>query len=159
METKNEIIIGEYLVVEDIKGSFYVRKTYSNTKGALREIAEKTGFEYDENWNTRQFGAKLIGELKGEKNTLKRNCPCRIRPLRNLSHRRRIHRRLHRLREHQTRPTRNRRAYRPRLRYKSDHSPIRHAYNQTRSGNQQKQKRIRITTSHQQLKSKNYGRI
>ena len=67
METKNEIIIGEYLVVEDIKGSFYVRKTYSNTKGALREIVEKTGFEYDENWNTRQFGAKLIGELKGEK--------------------------------------------------------------------------------------------
>ena len=36
METKNEIIIGEYLVVEDINGSFYVRKTYSNTKGALR---------------------------------------------------------------------------------------------------------------------------
>lgn len=67
METKNEIIIGEYLVVEDINGSFYVRKTYSNTKGALREIAEKTGFEYDDNWNTRQFGAKLIGELKGEK--------------------------------------------------------------------------------------------
>lgn len=67
METKNEIIIGEYLVVEDIKGSFYVRKTYSNTKGALREIADKIDFEYDDNWNTRQFGAKLIGELKGEK--------------------------------------------------------------------------------------------
>lgn len=49
METKNEIIIGEYLVVEDIKGSFYVRKTYSNTKGALREIADKTDFEYDDN--------------------------------------------------------------------------------------------------------------
>ena len=46
METKNEIIIGEYLVVEDIKGSFYVRKTYSNTKGALREIADKIDFEY-----------------------------------------------------------------------------------------------------------------
>lgn len=67
METKNEIIIGEYLVVEDINGSFYVRKTYSNTKGALREIANKIDFEYDDNWNTRQFGAKLIGELKGEK--------------------------------------------------------------------------------------------
>lgn len=144
METKNEIIIGEYLVVEDIKGSFYVRKTYSNTKGALREIADKIDFEYDDNWNTRQFGAKLIGELKGEKMPAKGTAHAEYGSF-VIYRTEGLYRRLHRLREHQTRSTRNRRAYRPRLRCKSDHSPIRHAYNQTRGGNP---KRIRTTISY-----------
>jgi len=31
-----------------------------NAKGALREIADQYGFEYDQDWTTRQFGKKLI---------------------------------------------------------------------------------------------------
>ena len=35
--------------------------------GALREIAEKEGLEYDVNWNTRHFGSKLIDFLNEKK--------------------------------------------------------------------------------------------
>ena len=41
-------------------GNIEVYRVYDNVKGALREIAEKEGFEYDPEWNTRQFGRKLI---------------------------------------------------------------------------------------------------
>ena len=34
-----------------------------NTKNAVREIAQKVGFEIDENWNTRQMGRKLVDFL------------------------------------------------------------------------------------------------
>ncbi len=44
-------------------GSIRVYKTYSNTKGALREIAEEAGFTFDPDWTTRQFGTKLIDHL------------------------------------------------------------------------------------------------
>ncbi|MCR4812906.1 MAG: leucine-rich repeat domain-containing protein [Bacteroidales bacterium] len=33
---------------------------FDNTKGALREISAEVGFEYDPNWNTQQFGSKLV---------------------------------------------------------------------------------------------------
>lgn len=46
-------------------GSIEVYRIYDNVKGALREIAEREGFEYDPNWNTRQFGSKLIDFLNG----------------------------------------------------------------------------------------------
>lgn len=29
-----------------------------NAVGALRDIADAVGFQYDDNWNTRQFGKK-----------------------------------------------------------------------------------------------------
>lgn len=54
---------GEYGVRVLDSGSIESFKLYDNTKGALREIAEKIGFDYDENWNTRQFGSKLITAL------------------------------------------------------------------------------------------------
>ena len=38
-----------------------------NTKKALREIAELVGFEYDNEWTTRQFGSKLIDFLEEKK--------------------------------------------------------------------------------------------
>ena len=44
-------------------GSIEVYRIYDNVKGALREIAEKEGFEYDSNWTTRQIGSKLIDFL------------------------------------------------------------------------------------------------
>lgn len=54
---------GEYGVRVLDSGSIESFKLYANTKGALREIAEAVGFDYDENWNTRQFGSKLIDAL------------------------------------------------------------------------------------------------
>ncbi|MFC0819460.1 hypothetical protein [Moraxella marmotae] len=54
---------GEYGVQVLNSGSILSFKSYSNTKGALREIAKKAGIAYDENWTTRQFGSKLIDAL------------------------------------------------------------------------------------------------
>ena len=39
-------------------------RVYDNVKGALREIAEQEGFEYDNDWTTRQFGSKLMSFLE-----------------------------------------------------------------------------------------------
>jgi len=54
---------GEYVISVEDSGSIKVFRTYDNVKGALREVSEKIGFEYDPNWTTRQFGAKLIDHL------------------------------------------------------------------------------------------------
>jgi hypothetical protein len=45
-------------------GSIETYRHFENTKAALREIAEKIGFEYDLEWTTRQFGSKLVDELE-----------------------------------------------------------------------------------------------
>lgn len=50
----------EYIVVRYEDDAISVYNRYGNTKGALREIAEVQGFEYDPTWTTRQFGKKLI---------------------------------------------------------------------------------------------------
>lgn len=54
---------GEYLIFKEESGSIQVFKDYENVKGALREIADKIGFKYDNAWTTRQFGSKLIDSL------------------------------------------------------------------------------------------------
>lgn len=64
---KKSAISGEYIVSVLDSGSIEVYRIYDNVKGALREIAEKEGFEYDPNWNTRQFGSKLIDFLNEKK--------------------------------------------------------------------------------------------
>ncbi|MBR4802355.1 MAG: hypothetical protein IK041_06055 [Bacteroidales bacterium] len=57
----------EYFVIEkEESGSIRVFKTYDNTKDALRTIAKEAGFDYDEKWNTRTFGAKLIDFLNSK---------------------------------------------------------------------------------------------
>lgn len=56
---------GEYVIFKTETGSIQVFKDYDNVKGALREIAEKLGFEYDPAWTTRQFGSKLIDRING----------------------------------------------------------------------------------------------
>lgn len=63
MAYKKSAISGEYMVGVRESGSIEVYRVYDNVKGALREIAEKEGFEYDPNWTTRQFGTKLIDFL------------------------------------------------------------------------------------------------
>ncbi len=61
--TKKQAVFGEYCITMDDTGAIQVYKTYSNTKGALREIAEEAGFTFDPDWTTRQFGTKLIDHL------------------------------------------------------------------------------------------------
>lgn len=58
--TKKSAVSGEYVIQIQDSGSVVVYKIYDNVKGALREISEANGFEYDNNWTTRQFGAKII---------------------------------------------------------------------------------------------------
>ena len=55
--------IGEYTITKRDSGSIESYRVYDNTKGALREIAESIGFEFDPNWTTRQFGSKLVDEI------------------------------------------------------------------------------------------------
>jgi len=62
---KKSAISGEYIVTVEDSGGISVHRIYDNTKGALREIAERTGFEYDPNWTTRQFGSKLVDFING----------------------------------------------------------------------------------------------
>ena len=65
---KKSVISGEYVVSVLDNGAIEIYRIYNNVKGALREIAEKEGFEYDPAWNTRQFGAKLVDFLNEKKN-------------------------------------------------------------------------------------------
>lgn len=48
-------------------GSVTAKYWPKNVAATLREIAKDAGFKYDENWNTRQFGSKLIDFLKEKK--------------------------------------------------------------------------------------------
>ena len=66
-DVKKSAEIKDYLITQGNDGGITVyRKNGSkweeadNAKGTLREIASKVSFNYDESWNTRQFGAKLI---------------------------------------------------------------------------------------------------
>lgn len=66
MKVKKSAVSGEYSVNQLESGTIQVFRTYDNTIGALREIAEQEGFEYDSGWNTRTFGSKLIDFLSGK---------------------------------------------------------------------------------------------
>ena len=56
--------VGGYVIQVRESGSIETYRNYENTKAALREISEKIGFAYDPEWNTRQFGSKLVDELE-----------------------------------------------------------------------------------------------
>ena len=61
----NQAEVGEYIVVKEASGSISTYRTYDNTIGALREISAAVGFSYNPDWNTRQFGSKLVDFLNG----------------------------------------------------------------------------------------------
>ena len=63
MNIKKSAISGEYLLGVMENNSVVVYRVYDNTKGALREVAEQENFEYDANWTTRQFGAKVCKQF------------------------------------------------------------------------------------------------
>lgn len=60
----NSATIGGYVIQVRESGSIETYRHFENTKAALREIAEKIGFEYDPEWTTRQFGSNLVDELE-----------------------------------------------------------------------------------------------
>ena len=62
---KEVIATDVYIVALYDNKSIDVYDRYENAKGALRQIADENGFDYDDNWNTRQFGKKLIDALGG----------------------------------------------------------------------------------------------
>lgn len=64
---KKSCIAGEYVIEVLDSGSISMYKVYDNVKGGLREAAEAVGFEYDPNWNTRQFGSKLVDFVNAKK--------------------------------------------------------------------------------------------
>ena len=52
------------MIVED-SGSITTLRLFENIKGAMREMCETAGIEYDNEWTTRQFGNKLFKEYGG----------------------------------------------------------------------------------------------
>lgn len=63
MATKKVVAYGEYIIFRDDSGSITVLRNYDNVIESLRAISAEIGFKYEENWNTRTFGNKLIDEL------------------------------------------------------------------------------------------------
>lgn len=59
--------VGEYVVTRRPSGSIETYRTYSNTMGALREIAAKIGFEILPKWNTQDAGRKLVDFINANK--------------------------------------------------------------------------------------------
>ncbi len=53
---KQIAITEDYIVVRFENNSIDVYNRYGNAKEALREIAKENHFEYNPDWNTRQFG-------------------------------------------------------------------------------------------------------
>jgi hypothetical protein len=58
--------VGGYVIQVRENGSIESYRNFENTKAALREIAEKIGFEYSTDWTTRQFGSKLVDAIEGK---------------------------------------------------------------------------------------------
>ncbi|MBE6187512.1 MAG: hypothetical protein E7143_00105 [Rikenellaceae bacterium] len=70
VDIKKSATYGDYTINIASNNSVTVLKNdvaCDNVKGALREIAEKEGFEYDPSWTTRQFGSKLVDFLNEKK--------------------------------------------------------------------------------------------
>ena len=60
---RKSVIAGEYIIEIADSGHVDVLRVPSNAKGAMREIAEKMGFPYEESWNTQNFGSRLVNEF------------------------------------------------------------------------------------------------
>lgn len=58
--------VDEYTITRRDSGAVETYRVYGNTMKALREISEKVNFPYNEKWNTRYFGSKLIDFCEGK---------------------------------------------------------------------------------------------
>ena len=63
---KQIAITEDYIVVRFENNSIDVYNRYGKAKEALREIAKEHLFEYNPDWNTHQFGKKLIDAIGSE---------------------------------------------------------------------------------------------
>lgn len=61
-KAKKRALSGEYVITVEAEGSIRVSRIYDNVKDSLREIAKEKGIDYDPNWNTRQFGKKIVDD-------------------------------------------------------------------------------------------------
>ena len=65
--TKSSAIFENYEIIRETNNSITICIKGGKTKEILREISKAAKFNYDESWNTQQFGAKLIEYLNKEK--------------------------------------------------------------------------------------------
>ena len=65
--TKSSAIFENYEIIREENNSITICIKGGKTKEILREISKAAKFNYDESWNTQQFGAKLIEYLNKEK--------------------------------------------------------------------------------------------
>lgn len=65
--TKSSAIFENYEIIREENNSITICIKGGKTKEILREISIAAKFNYDESWNTQQFGAKLIEYLNKEK--------------------------------------------------------------------------------------------
>ena len=63
---KKTAIYGEYIITVEDSGAVNVYRISDNAKESLREIAKTIGFDYDEAWNTRTLGSKLVDFINGK---------------------------------------------------------------------------------------------
>lgn len=72
MKPMQEVIYNEDTLIRVKEGHVTVYRVHptNSVKGTLRELSEQHGFEYQKEWNTRSFGAKLIADFGGKTETL-----------------------------------------------------------------------------------------
>lgn len=58
-------VLNEYEIHVTEVGSIVVYCHFGNVKAVLRQIAERKGFDYNPEWNTRQLGKSLIKAYGG----------------------------------------------------------------------------------------------
>ncbi|MBF1312187.1 MAG: hypothetical protein HXN06_03585 [Porphyromonadaceae bacterium] len=72
MKPMQEAIYNEDTLIRVKEGHVTVYRVHptNSVKGTLRELSEQHGFEYQKEWNTRSFGAKLIADFGGKTEAL-----------------------------------------------------------------------------------------
>ena len=72
MKPMQEVIYNEDTLIRVKEGRVTVYRVHptDSVKATLRELSEQHGFEYQKDWNTRSFGAKLIADFGGKAEAL-----------------------------------------------------------------------------------------
>ena len=72
MKPMQEVIYNEDTLIRVKEGRVTVYRVHptDSVKATLRELSEQHGFEYQKEWNTRSFGAKLIADFGGKAEAL-----------------------------------------------------------------------------------------
>lgn len=72
MKPMQEVIDNEDTLIRVKEGRVTVYRVHptDSVKATLRELSEQHGFEYQKEWNTRSFGAKLIADFGGKAEAL-----------------------------------------------------------------------------------------